>query len=107
MKEVVIQAFCDRHWRGGEKVPAPSSFTVTVDGVELTLDLCEDCATPIQFALDLFAELGNGDKPKRKGPKPKRTDCAICGHVNNTRSALASHYKRVHHMSIQEAEESD
>lgn len=108
MKEVQVVPYCDVEWkRESIKVPATFTTTVTIDGADVELDLCEDHAAPVRAAMVIFDQFGVSTTPKKKGPKPKRLDCAVCGHVNNTRSALASHYKRVHHMSIQEAEESD
>lgn len=98
-----ITTVCDQHQAQDEDV-AGDTWTLALPGAggKLTtweIDLCSECAQPLQHLADFLAELGRpvGKRPRKPygepdhdTPESART-CPECGIVSANRKAMRSH----------------
>lgn len=103
-KEQVILTWCDRHLSEKDEQVKGDTYTWGKQNV----DLCEECAGPLVEArqlFDTFGAVGSRTKaPKKQSGEVDPHTCPVCGMVAKNRSALGSHGRSQHSMSIGEME---
>jgi predicted RNA-binding Zn-ribbon protein involved in translation (DUF1610 family) len=101
--ELITKVWCDIHLT--EKDEHVEGRPRTWEGWQL--DLCEECAQPIELAFGLFQQYGH--KGKARAPRAKLSVqpgepyiCPQCGWVGANRQSLLSHGRRTHQMNAAE-----
>jgi hypothetical protein len=108
-----IVTWCDIHMDKGERVPA-KGVTLTLDFVESTFDLCEECDTrlfaPIRHLVEEYAQPakaaprsgkaanGASKEPGYRKPSERSLEPRECP-VGNCREVLTTRVKMRHHLT--------
>lgn len=102
VSQLVKQIWCDHHQAAKDEEVAALEHSVTIDGVRIDVDLCEECAAPLvelQTWLETYGRpvKARASKAKKAATQDLGNVCPECGRTFASRQGRAAHQTRAGH----------
>jgi Zinc finger, C2H2 type len=105
-KELVTHVWCDHHEQAKEEQVPGASHSISVDRLEVEIDLCPECETPVtELAtwLETYGRIqGRKGTRLRGGESPDAEACPLCSKLLASHDGVMAHMRNRHGTTLNE-----